>query len=132
MFKVTLPWPPPGVGANRMWRVSKWGKIYKVPGARKWQEAVAARVGEARERAGWRDEGGWIDVLVKFCPPDRRRRDLHNLIKPLADALAEGLGVDDGRFLFLMELPEVDRAEPRIEVWIDFAGRRAWDWAWRI
>lgn len=43
---------------------------------------------------------GWsaMRVSITFCPPDRRRRDLDNMLaacKPLLDGIADATGVDD-------------------------------------
>jgi crossover junction endodeoxyribonuclease RusA len=46
---------------------------------------------------------------VTFCPPDKRRRDLDNCIasfKSSNDGLADGLGIDDSRFVSTYQLGE--------------------------
>ena len=42
-----------------------------------------------------------------FCPPDKRRRDGHNLassMKGAIDGIADALGIDDSRFIVSHEL----------------------------
>jgi crossover junction endodeoxyribonuclease RusA len=42
-----------------------------------------------------------VNVAITFCPPDKRRRDLDNIIasfKAGADGIADGLGIDDSLF----------------------------------
>ena len=39
---------------------------------------------------------GMVDVALEFVPPDRRARDIDNMIKPVSDALvAAGVVSDD-------------------------------------
>lgn len=52
-------------------------------------------------------------VSLHFYPPNRRRRDQDNLIasaKSALDGLADGLGVDDSRFVLIAQ---VEPFEPR-------------------
>ena len=46
---------------------------------------------------------GWprVNVAITFCPPNKRRRDLDNIIasfKAGSDGIADGLGIDDSLF----------------------------------
>ena len=44
-------------------------------------------------------------VTLCFCPPDRRRRDLDNLLasfKQGIDAISEAMGVDDSKFSYTL------------------------------
>jgi len=78
MTTFTLPWPP---SMNHYWRnvagrtlISREGRQYR-------QKVVVHRPPFMKP----------IDGRVKVCitanPPDRRRRDLDNMLKPLLDAL---------------------------------------------
>lgn len=47
------------------------------------------------------DRDGIIHLTITFRPPDRRRRDLDNMLascKSTLDGFADALGVDDNRF----------------------------------
>jgi crossover junction endodeoxyribonuclease RusA len=49
-----------------------------------------------------------LAVHLHFVPPDRRRRDLDNLIASMKaglDGLADALGVDDSRWKLSAEAP---------------------------
>jgi crossover junction endodeoxyribonuclease RusA len=48
-----------------------------------------------------------VSVQMAFCPPDKRRRDGHNLassMKGAIDGIADALGIDDSRFVVSHEL----------------------------
>jgi crossover junction endodeoxyribonuclease RusA len=74
---------------NRLWRSAKGGGVYRSPEYTKW-----------KQQAGWviasqcRSErlGGPFKLTMLVVPPDKRHRDLDNLLKASLDALA-GAGV---------------------------------------
>ena len=50
-----------------------------------------------------------LDVALIFVPPDRRARDLDNLLASMKsglDGLADAIGVDDSRWRLRMEVAE--------------------------
>lgn len=83
MFHVRLPWPP---SVNRYWRHFR-GRTVIGPDGRAYRDAVSALVD------GLRVDGDLV-VDIVANPPDRRRRDLDNLLKAPLDAL-EHAGVYD-------------------------------------
>jgi len=119
MLEVRLPFPPRRASINHLYRVGEHGKLYKSREAKRWQAEAARIVRLAAEKQGWQDEGFYVDVVVTFYTPDRRKRDMHNYLKIIADAVAEGLGMDDERILFIMQPPQLDRADPRVELMIE-------------
>lgn len=85
---LTLPYPP---SANRLWRYVG-GRAIKSADYRRWLEEAAWRVVEQKPQ---RLRGRYC-LSIHACPPDHRRRDVDNLIKPLSDALAQaGVVADD-------------------------------------
>jgi len=92
---LVLPWPPKELSPN----------------ARIHFRTKSAAVKSYREAAYWLalksslvvpSEGG-IGLRFDFYPPDRRRRDLDNMlasIKAGVDGIADAMGVDDQRFGF--------------------------------
>lgn len=92
---LTLPWPHKDLSPN----------------ARKHRVAVAPIRKRARHDAGWLcKEAGLhfphlaekgLHLRITFCPPDRRRRDLDNMlasIKSHLDGVADVIGVDDSKW----------------------------------
>ncbi|MCC6910047.1 MAG: RusA family crossover junction endodeoxyribonuclease [Phycisphaerales bacterium] len=81
-----LPFPP---SVNHYWRmvstrhgcrmlISREGRAYR--------ETVVSALASAGARA----QDGRLDVSIIAAPPDRRRRDLDNLLKCTLDSLAHG------------------------------------------
>jgi len=79
---VDLPYPP---SVNHYWRrvgtrtlISAEGRCYR------------ERVGEELSLYNIEPMTGAVDVFINVHPPDRRRRDLDNILKALLDALEHG------------------------------------------
>ncbi len=85
---VDLPYPP---SANRLWRVVK-GKPIKSAEYRGWLESAAWLVKAA---TGPRGLKGPYGLSVAAGRPDKRARDLDNLLKPLSDAMKAGGAIRD-------------------------------------
>ena len=90
--EVTLPWPPT---VNTYWRrvgnktlISRAGRQY-----RDYAESQAYEM----DRRQWPLKGR-LQVVINAYPPDKRRRDLDNILKALLDALGHiGLYQDDSQ-----------------------------------
>jgi crossover junction endodeoxyribonuclease RusA len=97
-----LPYPP---SVNHYWRrvgartlISRQGRIFR--------ESVCSLL--ALRRLHPLD--GWLKVHLQIYPPDRRRRDVDNIQKPVLDALQHaGVYHDDFQIVSLL----TDRLEPR-------------------
>lgn len=93
MIRLVLPWPPSenhyrryvSIGGHRRVLISKAGREY--------QAAVISRV-----RASCPiNISGRLKVTIHASPPDRRRRDIDNLLKGLLDSLQKAKAIrDDG------------------------------------
>jgi crossover junction endodeoxyribonuclease RusA len=118
MSGLTLPWPPSG---NRYWRHSGKG-VYLNPEALAYRHEVAATVWAAKGRGEFVPMGDKrLRVVATYYEPDRRRRDLDNFWKQLADALEEaGAFADDGQIddLHLVR-GGVRKGAPCVEVCIE-------------
>jgi len=94
---ITLPWPDMSLMPNRK-NGRHWGGVHdaKVRALSDGRNAALAALGRnAMPR------GGRMPVRITFASPDRRRRDIDNLlacIKPHLDGIAGALGVDDSLF----------------------------------
>jgi Holliday junction resolvase RusA-like endonuclease len=75
-----LPFPP---SVNRLWRSTKDGKHYRSPRYQTWFQAAGLEIN--RQRPG--RVSGQFSVLLQLGRPDRRSRDLDNLMKPVLDLL---------------------------------------------
>lgn len=93
MIEMVLPYPP---SVNTYWRhvgsrvlISKAGREYK--------KHVAFICYQQRiEKIT-----GTVFMQIDFYPPDRRRRDIDNVLKPLLDAIEGWTYADDSQILKL-------------------------------
>lgn len=107
---LVLPWPDMRLMPNRK-NGRHWGGVQaaKERARRDGRVVAVAELGLRRFIGGER-----IPVKVTFMSPDRRARDLDNLlacIKPQIDGIAKALGIDDRRFRPLMVDDGVDPAK---------------------
>ena len=124
-LRLTLPLPPSQNHAYRRHTVT-----YNADGrtkhrtmnvltkkADRWQSDAHDAAYQEMCRTGWtcpQGEKVTVDIVVLW--PDKRRRDTHNLLKLLMDAL-EGVAYDDDRWALPRILDfDYDRADPRVEV----------------
>lgn len=94
--RVELPWPPRELSPNA--RVHFRAKAAKAKHYRMSAWALAKEAG-IKAPAG----NGGIALRFDFHPPDRRKRDLDNMlasIKAGIDGIADAMGVNDERFGF--------------------------------
>lgn len=81
-LEIIIPWPPTANKYYRMWQnrmlISSKGRKYK------------STVAEVARRAKWKSLGkSRLAIEIILYPPDRRRYDIDNRIKPTLDALEE-------------------------------------------
>jgi crossover junction endodeoxyribonuclease RusA len=104
MLELELPYPP---SVNHYWRMWRGRMVISREG-RTFRESVCALLADG---GGPRKppSGGRIALCMDAFPPDRRRRDLDNIQKPMLDALEHaGVYDDDG----LIDLLVTRRREP--------------------
>ena len=108
---IRLPWPSPC-----MWPNSRVDRRSSAGTRRKYREAGAW----ATKAAGWRALN-WqsAHLRITFCPPDRRARDLDNMlaaIKSGLDGVSDVIGVDDSKWDMTIRRGDVVKGgEVRIE-----------------
>ena len=100
MIRFALPWPNPTLSPNARPHWAVKAKLTK--GARHTGKYVALEA-MAKDPASVMEllRQGRVRVSMEFMPPDRRRRDLDNLIastKAVRDGIADALAMDDSRF----------------------------------
>lgn len=99
---LALPYPP---SLNRYYRTVK-GRILISAEGRKYRETVGDYIAESRSAAAL---AGRLAVEISVFPPDKRRRDIDNLMKGMLDALTHaGVWQDDSQIDLLM----IRRGEP--------------------
>lgn len=76
-----LPYPP---SVNRYWRSIGRGRVLISRDGREYREAVCARLVGAQAAVGR------LAVTIQATMPDRRARDLDNVLKATLDALTHG------------------------------------------
>ena len=93
MTVIILPWPPKALSSN---------------GSHGHWQPKATATATYRAQALWLAKAARVErdpnarLTFDFCPPDRRRRDLHNLFgapaKAIIDGIADAMGCDDNAF----------------------------------
>jgi crossover junction endodeoxyribonuclease RusA len=93
IITLDLPWPPT---ANRYWRNVN-GRMVLSREGRRYREAVDGLVWRhlCQEGEGVCFGESDLEVAIEAYPPDRRRRDLDNILKPLLYALQHAGVFDD-------------------------------------
>ena len=92
---IELPWPPT---VNTYYTVARGRKILSNRG-RKYKEAAWLQLlsGPRRERLQ-----GDVALFIRAYPPDKRKRDLDNILKPILDVLTTaGVYKDDSQVIDL-------------------------------
>lgn len=88
-LRIELPWPP---SANSIWRRSGRRMHLSAKALRYHADVMAAVLAVRADRK----LAGRICVSLAAYPPDRRKRDIDNLVKPTLDALTKaGVWLDD-------------------------------------
>ncbi len=90
MIAMSLPWPP---SVNTYWRHVGAQVLISADG-RKYRKEVGECV--LMDVRGVRPLPGRLSIRIEAYPPDKRKRDLDNLLKAPLDALTHaGLWIDD-------------------------------------
>lgn len=97
-MKIMLPWVNPALAPNR-----RNGKHWSSTHSAKIKRYADARVltMQAMRQQGYVPPPGALPLVVTFHAPDKRRRDLDNLLASLKadfDGVSQALGVDDQLF----------------------------------
>lgn len=112
---VTLPWPP---SVNQYWRTFKGRMLLSAKGREYRQTVLANALAERFPKYG--DSRMAVEIVA--YPPDRRRRDLDNLLKGLLDAMqAAGVYDDDSQIDSLCIRREAVTAGGKVEVYLEAA-----------
>lgn len=93
---LNVPYPPT---LNRYYRyVTGLRRVLISAEGRAYREAVREAINKAAQTDGLKTLSGRLEVVIHVSPPDRRRRDLDNVLKALLDSLTyAGVWVDDSQ-----------------------------------
>lgn len=103
-MRIVLPWPTSDLSPNAR---GHWA--IKARAKKAYRAACAA---QARSQGLTRMDAERLHLKITFVPPNRRARDLDNLLASLKsglDGLCDVLGVDDSKWSI-----EISKAEDRI------------------
>lgn len=92
---VTLPWLAKGLSPNTR---QHWAKRHNAIRMARHHTAYLVMEVMGRNKLKW----SRVKVTYTFHPPDKRRRDLDNLIastKALGDGISDAIGIDDQYFI---------------------------------
>ena len=90
---LVLPWPTKGLSPNAR---GHWAKTAK--DKKRYREACAWT---AKQQGAGKIDASKLHVALQFVPPDRRHRDMDNMLASMKaglDGLADVLGVDDSKW----------------------------------
>lgn len=111
LLKIELPWPP---SINHYWRHAK-GRHYISLEGTTYREMVFWTTTKFRGQFKPTDR---LSIHIDAYPPDRRKRDLDNVLKSLLDALQHaGIYEDDGQIDHL-SIRRVNSVEGKVEILI--------------
>lgn len=101
--------------------LSKGGKVLSrtPPETRSYERLVGMHAGVAAARARWEPRPGPHVLHVAVVWPDRRRRDLDNLVKSIADALNGVAWDDDSSVVELHAVSSVNAHNPGVIVRVE-------------
>ena len=90
----SLPWPP---SVNHYWARRRNGGVYLTAKARAYRVAAWAEIKRQRVPQFGKQQ---VQVQLLLTPPDRRRRDIDNVRKPIYDVLEHaGVLVNDSQIV---------------------------------
>lgn len=115
---LTIPWDHLVSDNERHRRRGPSGRAYKV-GKEAMRLVCLDQVRGERPRF---PKGTKLALQARFHPPDRRRRDVTNLLKGMLDAMQGIVYADDFDLVDLsVQRVEMDREEPRVEITVSNA-----------
>lgn len=112
-MRLVMPWPPKDCSPN--------GRVHHHQLARAKAALRWAWAAEARKQGAKAMTAAGLHLTLTFVPPDRRRRDVDNLLsscKAGLDGLRDVLGVDDSRWAITLP-PVAEQVGGFVEVLVE-------------
>jgi len=117
MITLTLPWPPT---VNTMFPTSRSGHRFLSKRGKEFAVAVMKAVMLDRRGCTTKPETGRLAYRLSAWPPDKRTRDLSNLLKSVEDSLTKaGVWLDDSQVdhIEVDRMPIAKGGRCTIEIW---------------
>jgi crossover junction endodeoxyribonuclease RusA len=105
-IKLTLPWPP---SVNHYWQRNRNGGVSVSQRGKLFRDEV--RLGTLKQVRPLRRLLGPVAVTIVANPPDKRRRDLDNLLKATLDSLTHAGAYKDDSQIQSIDIRWGDRVE---------------------
>lgn len=117
MIRYTLPYP---TSLNNIFVNGARGR-YKSPAYKAWQDAAyAAILEQGRQRIK-----GKVAISIAVVKPDKRRRDIDNLTKPVLDALTTMQVIEDDSLVQRISIQWASTGAPCTVLIHEFASEEA-------
>lgn len=104
MITLELPWPP---SVNHYYK-HVGNKVLISKEGRQYREVVANRI----KAAGIKKIMDKVEVAIQLYPPDRRRRDVDNVLKCLLDSFTIGGIYDDDSQIYFLSIEKLEPMPP--------------------
>ena len=111
-MKITLPWPARQLSPNARLH---WAKRNMHRKSARDYAALTAKIALCGKKLQFTS----AFVAIEFSPPDRRRRDIDNMLsslKPALDGVAEAIGIDDSKWSISIKRADDFAGEVRLHI----------------
>jgi crossover junction endodeoxyribonuclease RusA len=105
-LELSLPFPP---SVNSLWRVGRSGGMYRSPKYAEWRKSA---LWEVTAQVRTRKIKGEYKLTVHVVRPDKRHRDLDNIIKALSDILESSGVIENDKLCQHLEMKWVKDGPP--------------------
>lgn len=106
ILTLTLPFPP---SMNRLWRVGKENTMYRSDVYERWKkEATWTAKIQVRNKC----IKGPFKLTITFVKPDKRHRDLDNLLKAVLDCLQSVGAIENDKNCVWIDARYIDAGDP--------------------